>query len=264
MTLAEIADYLGTTYGSDPNAMATWDAHKVRACVCDSYDFAFAGSSEGNVPDRSGFDCSLRSCPTGNPIANADAVNEEQKITCTYDGSGDASVEGFTFSFGGVTSSPILSTAVATTVDSGGDGTSVEEILEAMTTIGDVEVTFSTGDTAACSAAGTEITIKYFTNLGNLDLAGVSVAPGASVASASIAAHVDGTKTAVECAGAGLCDRTTGRCKCFRNMVSSDANNYKGLTGDCGAFEALYAGERSLRKMRFKGTMPVRLIHERD
>ena len=95
-------------------------------------------------------------------------------------------------------------------------------------------ITFSTGETEACSVAGTEISVKYFTNLGNLDLA--------TVATVSIAAHVDGTKTAVECAGAGVCDRTTGRCKCFRNMVSSDANNYRGLTGDCGALEALYGG----------------------
>jgi len=248
MTLAEIAATAGTTYGSDPNAMATWDAHKVTGCVCDAYKYAYEGDgARGDVPDYFGYDCSLRTCPHGNPMSNADgSVNEEQRITCVDGGGGDAAVDGFVFTFDGETSATtILSSAPATREDSGGTGTSVEEILEAMTTIDDVEVEFVSpvGATTACSSApGTVISIKYFTNLGDLALADVATAPGSVAITVGIAGHVDGTKQSVECAGAGICDRSTGRCRCFRNMVSSNANNQQGRVGDCGAFELRYTG----------------------
>ena len=169
-------------------------------------------------------------------------VNEEHRITCSDNGSGDPTLEGFTFTFNGVTSNPILSDAVASRVDSGGDGTSVEEILEAMTMIGDVEVTFDgAGVSTACSTGGTVINVRYFTNLGNLDLADVNPAVSGSTAVAvAINGYVDGTKLSVECAGGGTCDRRTGKCTCFRNMVSSDGNNFRGLTGDCGAYDPLF------------------------
>jgi hypothetical protein len=36
----------GFTYGEDPNDVTTWDAHRIRTCLCDPFFF--------------GYDCSLR------------------------------------------------------------------------------------------------------------------------------------------------------------------------------------------------------------
>ena len=41
----------GYTYGATPNDPDTWDGLKVMGCYCDD--------------DYSGYDCSLRTCPTG-------------------------------------------------------------------------------------------------------------------------------------------------------------------------------------------------------
>ena len=70
-------------YGSDPNAVSTWDANRITACVCDSYDFSFEPGNRGDVPDWIGHDCSLRTCPHGNPPWNRDASHEEKRVTCT-------------------------------------------------------------------------------------------------------------------------------------------------------------------------------------
>ena len=96
LTLAEIASKHGQTYGTDPNSASTWDANRITACVCDTYDFSFEPGNRGDVSDWIGYDCSLRTCPYGNPPWNRNADHEEQRVTCTHDGTGDSSVNGFT------------------------------------------------------------------------------------------------------------------------------------------------------------------------
>lgn len=244
LTLAEIASLHGRTYGTDPNAMETWDAHRVTACVCDTYDFSFGIGHDGNVTDWVGFDCSQRTCPHGNPVWNHGARHEEQRVTCIDDGSGDPTIDGFTFAFGDVTSDRILSTAKASRSDSNGDGSSVEEIIEAMTTVGDVEVSFEDSAIAACTPSpGTVISIVFITNHGDLDLGSVGPVSGSTgITSVTIAEEVAGETESVECAGAGICDRLTGTCRCFKNRVSSNGANAPGVVGDCGLPEALYRG----------------------
>lgn len=230
LTLAEIASKHGQTYGTDPNSASTWDANRITACVCDTYDFSFELGNRGDVSDWIGYDCSLRTCPHGNPPWNRNADHEEQRVTCTHDGTGDSSVNGFTFTFNGVTST-VLATAKASSADSNGDGTSVEEILESMTTIGDVEVSFVNSESSACTISGTVVSIRYITNHGDLDLANVAVADGSSGLTVSIAQETAGTTQSVECSGAGRCNRVTGKCECHDGYMS------EGRRGDCSVMK---------------------------
>jgi hypothetical protein len=60
------------TYGKIPNDAATWDYNKVQGCLCD----------EGFT----GYDCSLRTCPTGDDPKTTGQHFEQQALTCTADG----------------------------------------------------------------------------------------------------------------------------------------------------------------------------------
>ena len=78
MTMKELAlwsesngDATSFTYGADPNEARTWDADRIHGCMCD----------EGYT----GYDCSLKTCPTGDdPATHADHV-EVQLLTCNAD-----------------------------------------------------------------------------------------------------------------------------------------------------------------------------------
>ena len=127
----------------------------------------------------------------------------------------------------------VLATATATAADSNGDGTSVEEILESMTTVGDVEVTFVNSESAACTNAGTVISIRFITNHGNLAISSVAPAAGSSGLTVSIAEETAGTTMSVECSGAGHCNRATGKCECHEGYMS------EGRRGDCSAMKRI-------------------------
>jgi len=55
-------------YGSIPNNPTTWDAFKIKGCLCDT--------------GYSGYDCSLRQCPTGDNPDTTFQDDEMQVITC--------------------------------------------------------------------------------------------------------------------------------------------------------------------------------------
>jgi hypothetical protein len=69
MSMAELARYHTNNgdsdpqeYGSDPNSVDTWDANRIHGCLCDGgYD---------------GYDCSLRTCPSGDDPGTYDDAPE--------------------------------------------------------------------------------------------------------------------------------------------------------------------------------------------
>jgi hypothetical protein len=80
LSMSDMASYSTTSlgdpepvsYGSDQNKASTWDARKVRGCLCDE--------------DWTGYDCSLRSCPKGTDITALEAdktvLDEVQLLVC--------------------------------------------------------------------------------------------------------------------------------------------------------------------------------------
>ena len=57
------------TYGADPNNYDTWDGHRIHGCYCDD--------------GYEGYDCSLRTCPSGDDPATYDQSDEIQLFVCT-------------------------------------------------------------------------------------------------------------------------------------------------------------------------------------
>lgn len=117
MTMTEAAGTLtvngvptAVTYGSDPSSSSTWDADRIRGCVCDAAKHGFPQGNEGQSPGRSGFDCSLRTCPYGDD-PNTAGVTEQQTLTCS------ATAGTFTLTFRGETTAAVAYDATLSTLD---------------------------------------------------------------------------------------------------------------------------------------------------
>lgn len=217
--LAELADDNGDatsiTYGDTPLQMATWDAAKIHGCKCDAGYHIYAGTNAGDVPDYTGYDCSLRTCPTGDDPSSAGGVVETQSFTCT------GSAGSFTLTFRQHTSASIAH---------GADVNAVTAAIEGMKSVGDVTVTMS--QSTACTGGGTAITVVFNEELGDLPLLSGTATGGPALS--AFAEDIKGTKENVECSNKGTCDRTTGRCRCFPGYASSDGAGGLGRRGDCG------------------------------
>lgn len=220
-----------TTYGSNPVATTTWDAHRIQGCVCDVKYYAFANGVSGDVSDFEGFDCSKRTCPTGpNPIKCPRRYNRRQTVTCVTSKAADAK---FVLSFRDAKSDTIPGNAKAA---------DVKAKLDAMTTIGSVKVTFKESKQDACGASQV-VTVEFETEFGEIPkFKEVSKSGVTSLKIAELACTPTGCeyKTNAVCSGAGICDSSTGLCKCFPGYTSSDGNGNPGTRGDCGAVDTNY------------------------
>ena len=194
-------------YGSQsPGDPQTWDAFRMFGCFCD----------EG----FEGFDCSLRSCPTGDdPKTPGDF--ETQELFCELD---DGS---FTLDFRGETTESI---------DFDSKPSDFKLLLEALDTIGTVRVECDDGkDSAICSASGNACRVTFLTELG--DLPSLEVDPPTGDVTVRVdgdGGSVRGTKDNAECSNRGVCDYDEGKCKCFPQYGSSDGDGNTGDRGDCG------------------------------
>jgi hypothetical protein len=119
---------------------------------------------------------------------------------------------------------------------------SVKTALEQLTSIGTVNVTFSTG-TAACSSSGTYIHVGFLSNFGDLPLMTTTNSLTGGSDSAVVMEKVKGTKENEECSMHGECNRDVGLCKCFDAWRSSNGQGKAGARGDCGARDWRASGD---------------------
>ncbi|CAM9233744.1 unnamed protein product [Ectocarpus sp. 13 AM-2016] len=240
--LALDSDYVPSpfVYGSTAGNQLTWDADAVYGCYCDWMGYQGGGPSYTNLSDWIGYDCSRKSCPTGDDRKAAmfnSTDFERQNLTCTL-GSGVVNAS-FSISFRQGTTN--LMTGNSTLLD-------LEQALEGLSTIGDVEVTMvghdsdSYATTMLCnSSSGHPASIVFKTELGDLPL--LSVATSTSSPSSSdgtvsleVAEVTRGTKLDAECSRHGYCDYAEGECVCFDGWASSDGDGAVGHRRDCGWF----------------------------
>eukprot|EP00939_MAST-03C_sp_MAST-3C-sp1_P000522 g522.t1 len=212
-TMAEIAsarrvngELTPVAYGSVANAEATWDAHKLQGCICNTRTNTYAFPVRGSVPVWSGYDCSQRGCPTGpRPSAHPNTCGgsfEVVGVTCTSDATTSLDV-----TFRDETSGSFSSDATA-------DGTgSLQVYLESLLTIGRVNVTYSTGSAFCTSDGSNNATITFLTELGDLpDLVFAHAVSDGATVSISTTEQVAGSKVEYECSEMGSCNRKTGLC----------------------------------------------------
>mmetsp|Transcript_20841 Transcript_20841/g.63443 ORF Transcript_20841/g.63443 Transcript_20841/m.63443 type:complete len:684 (-) Transcript_20841:2166-4217(-) len=221
-----------TTYNSDSEQFNydLWDADGVMGCKC--------------TTGKSGADCSVADCPTGDdPLTTTDSnnaaqVNEKQILRCTANGGS------FSLAYKGYFSPDISHDDTAA---------DVETKLELINDLIDVTVTFSHG-AAVCSTSVINIVeITFEQNFGpqpKLTSYTASLSVGGSVTVSADGAtplndqdgvqhmSVKGTKEDDVCASRGACDSSLGYCICFETNGDSygSSNGYgaAGDRGDCG------------------------------
>ncbi|KAA0176694.1 hypothetical protein FNF27_01975 [Cafeteria roenbergensis] len=223
LTMRRLADFatdngvpVSVAYGEDRGDPHQWDSTSVRGCKCDD--------------GWEGHDCGRRSCPRGNDPANDGSPgsgqnNEEQSLQCIFVSGNPA----FRLAFRGESSQLIPHTA---------SEAQVKGALEAMGTIGRVEVSFGGAAQACTTGDGTAIVIHFETEHGDLpNVTAVSqddLTAGVLKINATATELVRGTTETAECNDRGLCDYGMGQCVCFPGWGSSDGTNRPGVTGDCG------------------------------
>ncbi|GMH98593.1 hypothetical protein TrST_g2503 [Triparma strigata] len=212
----------------------TWDAEKIYGCLCD----------EG----RSGYDCGLVDCPTGDDPLTTGQVNEVQLMKCSSDPNpADSSLKGtFALWFNGYPS---------TTINVDATAAELESAIEQIQGVGQVTVSYSEGSTSACSTSDTNvIKITFIDNFGalppivpfedNLYPVGSTITISADGLTSmtdwngAIFTPIKGTKEDGACANRGTCDLSMGSCECYNDngdtFASSDGYGNAGTRGDCG------------------------------
>ncbi|KAF1313460.1 hypothetical protein FI667_g17321, partial [Globisporangium splendens] len=212
-------EQMGWTYGAVPNKKETWDYDMVRGCLC--------------AAGWGGYDCSKQTCPTGDdPMAvyNPDGSPQENEVqVLTWTGSSGF----FSLKFRDAVTPQLLFSVSASTLQSA---------LSALTTIGDVTVTYSNG-AVACTAPGTNtIRVEFLSDLGDLPPLRWII-DGALVMTINedgAGGSRRGTKENAVCSNRGVCNPVSGTCRCAFGFTSSDGNGKEGDRGDCGYKDLIY------------------------
>jgi hypothetical protein len=237
------------------DAYIAWDAYKTQSCRCDSGYF--------------GGDCSLRQCPSGDdPISRINDRNEIQTFTLAqraraFDKAGaagrviDSGNDGaglfisldFTDEFGDhwITRAVDITSAESDNAAAGSDIASrFEAALEALPNncLEDVEVSATRG------AAAISVAVTFLHNSGDIPMLGARYKYSASSdttaangvwtqntptggfdgTNIAIAETVKGNKENVSCSNRGLCDTSSGLCKCFAGYTDYDCSVQNALS----------------------------------
>jgi hypothetical protein len=157
----------------------------IQGCMCDT-EYRMTDCDGKDVGMYNGYDCSLRTCRTGDFPDYAGAF-EVQTISC------DASAGTFTLKFREHISSAIAFNANAA---------AIETAFEGLNSVTNVTVTLGGVQTTACSG---NFAITFNSELGNVpDI--VVASSGLTLNSAVTLAETQaGTKDNIECAGLGVC-----------------------------------------------------------
>ncbi|GMF30833.1 unnamed protein product [Phytophthora lilii] len=190
--------FVSTTY-------TLWDADKIMGCQCD--------------PGYTGMDCSQRECPKGDDVLTTGQVNAVQDLICVCNGCTGT----FALSFRGRVTSNLTPTTLS------------EDLEVALETLDNIYGVSVVAGTALCSSSGTITSITFTNNPGNLPNLQVlnNLNNGATV---TVTTSTTGTRENVYCSNHGLCDFSTGVCKCAAGFVSGNGALIPaaGRRGDCG------------------------------
>lgn len=119
--------------------------------------------------------------------------------------------------------------------------------LELLDNVNGITAEYSSSTDALCDATGDNVARISFTqdfgDLPNLKLEVDGLTPTSSLSVGQSSESdlsdtfnaVDGTKENEYCSNRGICDETTGECKCFTQYGSSDGYGVRGTRPDCGA-----------------------------
>ncbi|CAM9627271.1 unnamed protein product [Chrysoparadoxa australica] len=178
VTMATAAtEWDGRTLVRPALSYTQWDAHKIQGCLCD----------EG----YSGHNCGFRECPRGDDPLTTGQSNEKVYIICAATGGA------FTFLFRGQRSAEIPYDAPAALL---------EHMLEAMSSVSDVTVTFGGAATTVCASSAVTTTVEFTHDFGSLPAAKVETGSSSPLTSGGTVVLGMNTVTTLSCAAcAGPC-----------------------------------------------------------
>ena len=187
-----------------------WEADMFFGCLCD----------EGYA----GYDCSIRTCQTGDDPLTTGQNNDLQLVECHAD------FGTFTLSFRHETTTPISVDASVT---------ELTKAINALPSVGEVGVSWTGGVDRACISSGNNIQVTFLQDFGDLPLilpdgSNLGQTSGSDTPIITVQSAVKGDKENDICSNHGTCDEDKGICDCLDNWMTSDGYVNAGTRGDCG------------------------------
>ena len=218
-------DVTAITYGATPNNPLTWDSDRVQGCLC---DVGFEG-----------YDCSLKTCPSGDDPETDPQYNEIQTILCD-----EATGTDGTFSLSFRTTS-VGEAASTVTLAYDSKVADVEAALEALTTITDVNVYLDNNSAdpttqIVCDSGGTTFHVEFLSPTGDVPLL---IHTTENLDDFTVTETTKGDKEWITCSGRGICDHETGTCSCATGFTASNGQGASGTLQDCGYKTPIVATE---------------------